>query len=78
MTMLTRLVFLAIVLVTLDGCAGLNARKEFAIGVKVYADQILPEYKIYIENDISLKQNDKRIRKQTADEFKRYIEQYSR
>ncbi len=68
------LVFLALASFAMTGCAGLNARREFAKGAEVYTLQILPEYKDYIANDLKLEEDTKRIRTQTADEFDRYIQ----
>jgi len=56
-------------------CFGCGINSEFVKGVDGYSSIILPEYKDYVENDNTLSEDSKRIRKQTADSFQKLIDE---
>lgn len=52
---------------------GCSLNKNFVKSVKVYTDVILPEYKVYINNDTTLREDSKKIRIRTAEKFEGLI-----
>jgi hypothetical protein len=56
-------------------CFGCSISDEFVKGIDGYSSVILPEYKDYVENDNTLSEDSKRIRKQTADSFQNLIDE---
>lgn len=65
-----RNVVFGLLLTILSGC---SLNRSFVRSVKVYTDVILPEYKVYINNDSTLREDSKKIRIRTAEKFEGLI-----
>lgn len=49
--------------------------RVFVQGIESYTDVIIPEYKRYVEQDLRLSPDTKRIRKQSADKLQELIDE---
>ena len=66
-------IIVCLMLVVLGGCKSID--DEFVLQADRYTSTIMPDYKLYLDADITLDADTKRIRKQTADSFLMLIEE---
>jgi len=59
----------------LNGCVSFYGRKTFAEKAIKGSENILGEYRRYVNEDMKLKSEDKQLRLRTADEFENFLKE---
>lgn len=74
---MSRMIVVAPVLLAyaLSGCAALSDRRQFAGHVSEGSAPILKGYRACIQKDVTLNDDDKRMRLRLADEFDKYVQE---